>query len=175
MDARDAWSDLPAFHSGSPFESFSGDGGPAGWSDAVTSEGFLGEIVLAATPAAVRPARSYVRELVGEYFATDRSRLGDLELLTSEAMTNSLMHAKPRRDGTVMLSVQHVDHLVRVGVTDRGSGHEEAPADGHRHVVDKRALHLIEALATGYGRHRNTDGTATFWFGAVVSERRKAP
>ncbi|GAA2069959.1 ATP-binding protein [Actinomadura alba] len=175
MDARDAWPDLPAFSSGSPFEFLSRYGRTAGWSDAVASGGFLGEIVLAATPAAVRPARSYVRELVGEYFATDRSRLGDLELLTSEAMTNSLMHAKPRRDGTLMLSALHIDRLVRVGVTDGGSRHEEPRAADDPHAVNGWGLHLIEALATGYGTHRNLDGTATFWFGAVISERWKAP
>jgi anti-sigma regulatory factor (Ser/Thr protein kinase) len=133
----------------------------------------LGEIDLAATPAAVRLGRSYLRELVGEYFAADRSELGDLEVLTSEAMTNSVLHANPRHDGTVMLSALHVDRFVQVEVTDGGFRRGEPQAPNAPFAVNELGLHLIKALATDYGAHRNTDGTATFWFGAAIREEWK--
>lgn len=138
----------------------------------MTSGRLIGEIELAATPAAVRLARSYVRELVGEYFVADRSGLGDLELLTSEAVTNSVVHAKPRHDGTVLLSALHIDCFVQVEVTDGGSRLGAPQASNDPLTVDRRGLDLIKALASGYGTHRNADGTATFWFGAEIGEGR---
>jgi anti-sigma regulatory factor (Ser/Thr protein kinase) len=175
MDVRDMWSGSPALCSGPLLEPSWEFGRTAGWSDGVTSGHLLGEIDLAATPAAVRLARSYVRELIGEYFSADRSALGDLELLTSEAVTNSVVHAKPLRDGTVMLSALHIDHFVQVNVTDGGSRRGDTQASNDPFAANGRGLRLIKALATDYGTRRNADGTATFWFGTAIGEGWKVP
>src|SRR5690606_30954936 len=77
MDALDAWAGSPAFVS-APFTEPSLElGTPAGWAPGPASEGLLGEIDVAATPAAVRLARSYVRELVGEFFGAGAAVLDD--------------------------------------------------------------------------------------------------
>lgn len=93
---------------------------PADWDGDADGNLLLGEIDLASTPAAVRPARTYVRELVGYHFATGPSGLGDLQLLTSEAVTNSVLHARPLRDGTITLAVLRAGDRVRVEVIDAG-------------------------------------------------------
>ncbi|HEY8480345.1 MAG TPA: ATP-binding protein [Spirillospora sp.] len=150
--------------------------GPAAWPsrNGKSAGRVLGEIDLAATPAAVRLARSYVRELIGQHFGADRSELGDLELLTSEVVTHSVLHARPRRDGTIALAVLHVDRYVRVEVTDggpapgrpdaaQGVAEEQPPLHG-------RGLALVKALATDFGTGRGKKGTFTFWFGMGVRE-----
>ncbi|MFB4306758.1 ATP-binding protein [Actinomadura sp. GTD37] len=151
-------------------------GVPAAWNANGKSSGrLIGEIELAATPPAVRLARSYVRELVGQHFGADRSDLGDLELLTSEAVTGSVLHARPRRDGTIMLSVLHLDRYVRVEVTDGGSpAGQPRPAEEHL-PVHGRGLLLLQTLAADFGAHRGGDGTSTFWFGMGVRDGWRLP
>lgn len=173
MNASEAWSGTPVLVP-APAPSLE-LGIPSAWSNGKSSGRLIGEIDLAATPAAVRLARSYVRELIGQHFGADRSELGDLELLTSEAVTNSVLHARPRRDGTVTLSVLHIDRYVRVEVTDGGAapgqprGAEEPPP------VHGRGLVLLKALATDFGTCRGRNGTATFWFGVGVREGWRLP
>ncbi|MFC5750568.1 ATP-binding protein [Actinomadura rugatobispora] len=169
MDALDAWAGSPAFIS-DPFSEPSLElGTPAGWAPgALAAEGLLGEIDLAATPAAVRLARSYVRELAGEFFGAGAAVLEDLELLTSETVTNAVVHAAPLIDGMIMLAVLHVDRHVRVEITDGGPmPGGPGPADDPL-AARGRGLRLVQALAVEHGRHHNTDGTATFWFEVAV-------
>ncbi|WP_165966253.1 ATP-binding protein [Actinomadura sp. 7K534] len=149
---------------------------PSAWNNNGKSAGrLIGEIDIAATPAAVRLARSYVRELIGQHFGADRSELGDLELLTSEAVTNSVLHARPRRNGTVTLSVLHIDRYVRVEVTDGGTASGEPRGAEEPLPVHGRGLVLMKALATDFGTSRGKNGTATFWFGVGVQEGWRLP
>lgn len=167
MDALDAWPGSPAFFTGPYVEPSLELGMPPIWSSTTASapaEGVLGEIDLAATPAAVRLARSYVRELVGECLGPGRGVLDDLELLTSEVVTNSVTHARPRRDGTIMLAALHTGRTVRVEVTDGGPrAGTMRPADDPL-PISGRGLRLVESLAIEHGRYRDSAGSATFWF-----------
>ncbi|MDL4817773.1 ATP-binding protein [Actinomadura opuntiae] len=135
----------------------------------------LGEIDLAATPAAVRLARSYVRELVGQCFGAGREELADLELLTSEAMTESVLRSRPRPGGTVTLAVLHLDRYLRVEITDGGlpPGPPRPPDD--QLPGGGRGRLLMQALAADQGTHRNRNGTSTSWFGVPVGERWRRP
>ncbi|WP_165978165.1 ATP-binding protein [Actinomadura darangshiensis] len=173
MNASDAWSGAPVLVP-APAPSLEA-GLPSAWNNGKSSGRLIGEIDLAATPPAVRLARSYVRELVGQHFGADRSELGDLELLTSEAMTNSVLHARPRRDGTVMLSVLHVDRYVRVEVTDGGAAPGRPRAADEPLPAGGRGLALMKALATDFGTGRGRNGTSTFWFGVGVREGWRLP
>ncbi|XRQ04452.1 ATP-binding protein [Actinomadura welshii] len=148
---------------------------PSAWNNGKSAGRLIGEIDIAATPAAVRLARSYVRELIGQHFGADRSELGDLELLTSEAVTNSVLHAKPRRDGTVTLSVLHLDRYVRVEVTDGGAATGRPRGAEEPLPVHGRRLVLMKALATDFGTCRGRNGAATFWFGVGVREGWRLP
>jgi anti-sigma regulatory factor (Ser/Thr protein kinase) len=167
MNASDAWAGGPVLAPSLEL------GIPSAWNNGKSSGRLIGEIDLAATPPAVRLARGYVRELVGQHFGADRSELGDLELLTSEAMTNSVVHARPRRAGTIGLAVLHLDRYVRVEVTDGGPAPERArPADEQLHG---RGLTLMKALATDFGVHRGRNGTSTFWFGVGIRDGWRLP
>lgn len=174
MNASDAWTGTPVLVP-APAPSLE-LGIPSAWNNGKSSSGrLIGEIDLAATAAAVRLARSYVRELVGQHFGADRSELGDLELLTSEAVTNSVLHARPRRDGTITLSVLHIDRYVRVEVTDGGAAPGQPRAAEEPLPVHGRGLVLMKALATDFGTHRGKNGTASFWFGVGVREGWRLP
>ncbi|MEU8124696.1 ATP-binding protein [Spirillospora sp. NPDC049024] len=175
MNASDTWSGPLLVPAPAPSLEV---GIPSVWNtnNGKSSGRLIGEIDLAATPPAVRLGRSYVRELVGQHFGADRSELGDLELLTSEAMTNSVLHARPRRDGTITVSVLHVDRYVRVEVTDGG-----AASPGQPRPVDEalptggRGMTLMKALATDYGTCRGRNGTSVFWFGIGVRDGWRLP
>jgi Histidine kinase-like ATPase domain len=174
VDTEESWLGTPALCTVAPAPSLP-PGWPAGWSDGRTSGRFLGEIDLAASPAAIRLARSYIRELVGEYFTAPRAELTDLELLTSEAVTNSVVGARPRRDETITLSALHIDWFVRVEVTDGGPPRTEPPTPVDPFGAHERSLQVITALAADHGTHGNSDGTATFWFAVAVDEGWKVP
>jgi anti-sigma regulatory factor (Ser/Thr protein kinase) len=135
----------------------------------------LGQLDVAATPAAVRLARSYVRELVSEYFAVDRCGLGDIELMTSEMVTHAVAHARPLRGGTVRLSALAVGRFIRIEVTDGGAVHGGPWEPEDPLAAGGRGLCLIEALAIDHGTYRGGDGTTTFWFAATVRDRGTAP
>ncbi|TDC88264.1 ATP-binding protein [Actinomadura sp. 7K507] len=173
MNPSDAWSGTPVLVP-APAPSLE-LGTPSAWNNGKSAGRLIGEIDLAATPAAVRLARSYVRELVGQHFGADRSELGDLELLTSEAVTNSVLHARPRRDGNITLSVLHIDRYVRVEVTDGGPAPGQPPETEDPLPVHGRGLALMRALATDFGTGRGRNRTATFWFGVGVREGWRLP
>lgn len=187
MDTLDAWSGSPTLCSGPFAEPSLEVGTPHGWNPGLTSEGLLGEIDIAATPAAVRLARSYVRAVAGECFGAAAPVLDDLELLTSEAVTNSVVHARPRRHGTVTLSALHADGGVRVEVIDGGPRPRPLPAHGAAlpeapggaedgdPAVNGRGLLLIHTLAADHGRHSNIDGSTTFWFKVAVDAAGETP
>ncbi|MBE1530588.1 ATP-binding protein [Actinomadura algeriensis] len=173
MNATDTWSGTPVLVPVSaPALELSA---PAAARTNGSSGRLIGEIDLAATPPAVRLARSYVRELVGQHFGAERSRLGDLELLTSEAMTNSVLHGRPRPDGTVMLAVLHIDRFVRVEITDGGPPPGRPGGPDEPAPMEGRSLALLKALAADFGTHRGPHGTAVFWFGIAVEEGWRLP
>ncbi|WP_165975906.1 ATP-binding protein [Actinomadura rubrisoli] len=176
MNAPDAWSGTPVLvPAPAPAPSLELATPTSAWNNGKSSGRLLGELDLASTPAAVRLGRSYVRELVGQYFGADRSELGDLELLTSEALTQSVLYARPRRNGTVALSVLHIDRFVRVEVADCGTppGQSRLPDESLQN--HGRGLVLMKTLSADFGSHRNRNGTATFWFGVAIREGWRLP
>jgi serine/threonine-protein kinase RsbW len=109
-----------------------------------------------------------VRAVLGE----DHPAAETAVLLTSEIVTNSVLHsASARAGGTVIIAVAEIPGepddgtgLVRVEVTDAGAPGlpvmrtvSDADESGH-------GLHLVDTLATRWGCHRDASGTTTTWF-----------
>lgn len=107
-------------------------------------------------------ARRRLRELLAEWQLTDV--LDEVELLTTELITNAILHARSAVD----IAVRRRPGAVRVEVSDQGEGAlEVAEADlGDTHG---RGLLLVEAMARSWGTAMNGD-TKTVWFEVGTDE-----
>jgi anti-sigma regulatory factor (Ser/Thr protein kinase) len=109
--------------------------------------------------AAARHAVDQLADRLGE------DQLGDVRLLVSELVTNSLRHAELAPDDRIRLAVTVGDASVRVEVTDPGKGFEvEAPADDPD-TAEGWGLYLVATLSDRWGVARDDSGGATrVWF-----------
>ncbi len=110
-------------------------------------------LVLPPQPAHVRRARRFVRDeapLAGD-------RLDVLVLLTSELVTNAVIHARTQVELTVAVTARSV----LVMVHDLHAGPAPAPDEGRE---GGWGLGLVAALAAAAGTDRHPDGGKTAWF-----------
>jgi anti-sigma regulatory factor (Ser/Thr protein kinase) len=89
--------------------------------------------------------------------------IGDVRLLVSELVTNSLRHAELAEDESIRLGVDVTETMIRVEVSDSGKGFEfTGPADDPQNV-EGWGLYLVATLSDRWGIDR--DGTRTsVWF-----------
>jgi anti-sigma regulatory factor (Ser/Thr protein kinase) len=92
-------------------------------------------------------------------------QLGDVRLLVSELVTNSLRHAELAPEDRIRLGVDVREASVRVEVSDPGKGFEfVGPADDPD-TVEGWGLYLVATLADRWGIEREPSGGATrVWF-----------
>jgi anti-sigma regulatory factor (Ser/Thr protein kinase) len=106
-------------------------------------------------------ARHAVDELADRLPA---DQIGDVRLLVSELVTNSLRHAELRPDDRIRLGVDVSDEMVRVEVTDSGKGFEfEGPADDPA-TVEGWGLYLVATLSDRWGITRDPKRGTSVWF-----------
>jgi anti-sigma regulatory factor (Ser/Thr protein kinase) len=114
----------------------------------------LGATTLENEPWSVSAARRYVRGMIPMTGAA----ADDIELITSEVVTNAIEHGGGGRIG---LEVAGDENVVRVEITDSGPGFTARPgvaADGER----GRGLVHVEALSERWGVRRTLAGF-TVW------------
>lgn len=120
-------------------------------------------------PEEVGGAREFVRAVLG----ADHPAAETAVLLTSEMVTNSVLHsASAREGGTVTVTVAEVPgHLdgdaamIRVEVTDDGAPGLPALCPADDTDESGHGLRLVDALAMRWGCHRDGDPRqATTWF-----------
>ena len=117
-------------------------------------------LTLPGRPDRVREARSLVAKALGDL----PSRLDDAVLMTSELVTNAVLHTNSRQpDGTVMITVLESGGGVRVEVADSGSELSAPVVRAERFSVGGLGLFLVQNLADQWGYLRNESGT-TVWF-----------
>jgi anti-sigma regulatory factor (Ser/Thr protein kinase) len=92
-------------------------------------------------------------------------QLGDVRLLVSELVTNSLRHAELGAEDQIGLAVEVDELRIRVEVTDPGKGFEVvAPADDPD-TVEGWGLYLVSTLSDRWGVDTNDAGLgSTVWF-----------
>lgn len=115
--------------------------------------GELGSETFPRTNQAPGDARRWARKLLGWL---DDSALFSVEVLVSELVTNSYLHTKTAEIG---VEVTHIKGILRVEVTDDGSGDWEEPTADRE---GGRGLDLVEKLSTRWDRH--ADCGTTVWF-----------
>jgi hypothetical protein len=116
---------------------------------------FLGSITIRGRSRDVATARWFVARTLGDRPETDAA-----VLLTSEAVTNSVIHTSSATV-TVMMTETHAG--LRLEITDAGAA--TVPV-AYRHCdlrEDRRGVFLVQALSvrSGFDAH---DGGLTYWF-----------
>jgi anti-sigma regulatory factor (Ser/Thr protein kinase) len=89
-------------------------------------------------------------------------RLGDMRLLVSELVTNSIRHARRGEADEVELEVSLTPELVHVRVTDHGPGFQAAPRGPQDDPASGWGLFLVEQLSDRWGVELN--GSTQVWF-----------
>lgn len=103
----------------------------------------ISRVVLPATPIAARRARQIVAERCA---AWDSDLVETAQLLTSELVTNAVIHG--RSDVSLQVSVE--GDLLRVDVSDDNSRHPQPqPLDAE--ALDGRGLQIVQLLAARWG------------------------
>ena len=113
-------------------------------------------LLLTADPVGVRVARRFVRSIVDGVL--DEEQLATAELLTSELVTNAVLHGR----GEPVLAVDVDAHRVRVAVHDDTS---TAPVvrDLGPLAASGRGMQLVETLSARWGVDPGADGKDV-WF-----------
>jgi anti-sigma regulatory factor (Ser/Thr protein kinase) len=124
--------------------------------------GLSSVIDLDGLPESVSVARGFVRLTLG----VGHPVLDVVTLLTSEIVTNAVVHSDSRDGGPVTLAIADCPEFVCVEVLDAGgpmtprlphSGFGDADADGGR------GLWLVEHMASGWGTYADRGGRVV-WF-----------
>lgn len=109
------------------------------------------EVELEREPAAPSRARAEVREALAPQL--EDSDVATVVLLTSELVTNAVVHPKAPRQSTVGLRIAVYEDGARVEVEDGGEGFDPAaPTSSSRH--GGRGLFLVDACAASWGAER---------------------
>jgi anti-sigma regulatory factor (Ser/Thr protein kinase) len=91
----------------------------------------------------------------------DAATLATLTLLVSEVVTNAVIHPELESPGDILLSARIAGGMIRVEVTDEGSGFTPKPRDPAR--SDRGyGLYLLEQQAVNWGVEKQTGNMV--WF-----------
>lgn len=125
----------------------------------------LGSITLLGRPEYVREARRFIVRTIG----ADHPRADAALLLTSELVTNAVMHSKSRLPGgTIGLVVAARTAGLLICVTDNGSDDTVPTARGNpdgedgEHGEGGNGLLLVESLADAWGYLRDPASTVVW-------------
>lgn len=114
--------------------------------------------VLTPHPTSVASARRFVRDVLMSRQVPDRV-VDTVELLTSEVVTNAIIHG---RSGP-QLAVEIGEHVIRVAVHDLSP---EIPVRQFDRIdgVSGRGVVIVEELASAWGVERTQSGAKHVWF-----------
>ena len=110
----------------------------------------------------MRAARRFVQERCGDLGLTEE-RCDDALLLTSELVTNAVLHGRSE----VCVEVTPAAESVRIAVLDENSRHP-APVREDHDALDGRGLALVAAVATRWGVDDRPLGKSV-WFELSLS------
>lgn len=123
----------------------------------------LGSLTIPGSPDKVSGVRAFITRTLA---AADRTRRVDSDaatLLTSELVTNAILHtASGTGNGTVTVVVVSVPDGVLIEVVDDGSASTPV-VKGDLFAADGHGLYLVQQLAAQWGYLRDPAGT-TVWF-----------
>ncbi len=129
----------------------------------------LGSLTIPGRPEHVREARAFVAKSLGDLHPSADNAI----LLTSELVTNAVMHSSSRcHGGTVTLVLMETAGGVRIEVADQGSDLSSPVVRGDVYASDGHGLFLVQTLADQWGYLRDETGTTVwFWLAAKPAAR----
>jgi anti-sigma regulatory factor (Ser/Thr protein kinase) len=125
---------------------------------ATTETTSLAMFKLPSTPYSVQLARFYVKAAIGYHDLGDYAE--DIELVTSELVTNAIAHASAQAISLELIRLQDPG-AVAVIVTD-ASPRPPIKLDPAEDAQHGRGLHIVEALSTRWGWAPQSPGKAVF-------------
>jgi len=127
----------------------------------------LGSLTIPGRPEHVREARAFVAKALGDLHRT----LDTAVLLTSELVTNAVMHSTSRcAGGTVSILIMESSGGLRIEVADEGSELSAPVVRGDVYASDGHGLFLVQTLADQWGYLRDDHGTTVwFWLGSPAA------
>ena len=136
-------------------------------SDVTEELAMMAGLTIPGRPEHVSEARAFVAKVLGEHSPIVDAAV----LLTSEIVTNAVMHSNSRcPGGTVQLVMIEIGDGVRVDVADDGSDLSAPVVKGDIYASDGHGLFLVQNLAHQWGYVRDEVGT-TVWFWLSPSVR----
>lgn len=131
------------------------------------------DLELSRDPQSPARARGEVREILQ---GRDQTELADITLLTSEVVTNAVVHPRGAGQAPIALRILNYEDGIRVEVEDAGGGFD--PSVPARSAPDRgRGLFLVDRFASRWGaEHVHTDSGPRFrvWFELDAGEPRDA-
>jgi anti-sigma regulatory factor (Ser/Thr protein kinase) len=121
-----------------------------------------GTLILPGRPERVATARAFVANALGGHPEAETA-----VLLTSEIVTNSVVHSgSRRRGGIVSITVAELpgSGQLRIEVTDDGAPSLPQRREAGDDDENGYGLQLVDVLATRWGCRRTGAGTTTTWF-----------
>ncbi|GAC1318014.1 MAG: ATP-binding protein [Thermoleophilaceae bacterium] len=128
------------------------------------AEAVLHELRLAAVPGSVATARAAIAKL-GLPDPPQRSA----SLLTSELVTNAVVHTDADQGDPITLRTMRRDDQVRIEVLDGGTGFKPATRDRPSYEPGGWGLVLVDELADRWGVEREVDHTCVWCEFAIVA------
>jgi anti-sigma regulatory factor (Ser/Thr protein kinase) len=127
----------------------------------------LGSLTIPGRPKHVREARSFVAKALGELHPCVENAV----LLTSELVTNAVMHSASRcSGGTITVQIRESAGGVRIEVADGGSDLSTPVVRGDVYASDGHGLFLVQSLSDQWGYLRDDEGTTVwFWLGSELA------
>jgi anti-anti-sigma factor len=121
------------------------------------------DLQLARDPSAPAQARAELRQALAG--AVDESDRATLTLLTSELVTNAVIHSGAGAGDTVGLRITSYPDRVRIEVTDPGSGFEVGNLPPRPRDFGGHGLVVVEGLSSRWGTTRTgAKGGFSVWF-----------
>jgi anti-sigma regulatory factor (Ser/Thr protein kinase) len=132
----------------------------------MTGANVLASLTIRGRAEHVSEARSFVAKAIG----ADNPAADVAILLTSEIVTNAVVHSDSRcAGGTVMLVVTEISGGLRIEVADNGSDLSTPVVKGDVYASDGHGLYLVQTLADQWGYVRDETGTTVwFWLSAAA-------
>ena len=132
----------------------------------VVGAAVLGSLTIPGRPEHVREARAFVGKALGDLHPS----LDDAILLTSELVTNAVMHSASHCvGGTITVQITESAGGVRIEVADAGSDLSAPVVRSDVYASDGHGLFLVQTLSDQWGYLRDDSGTTVwFWLGTAA-------